>query len=203
MEKLLQKNKMTISEGLAKLKLLDKRIRKSMAMDYIGYKVGNKIQDKFNPESTKGDFQSIKDLIDYRTKLKTAINISNMKTKVKVAGKKLTVLEAIEYKQVIDYQKQWIQYISQSFRKVNEKIEYGNAETQERLDQQVRSAFEKATKKEIEQFTETFLKNNGYTLEDPLDIENVIKELDKSVDEFESEVDFVLSTSNATTIIEV
>jgi hypothetical protein len=71
------------------------------------------------------------------------------------------------------------------------------------LDAQVKSAFEKATKKEIEDFTQTFLKNNGYSMEDPLQIEKLMENLDKEIDEFESEVDFVLSTSNATTTIEV
>jgi undecaprenyl pyrophosphate synthase len=202
-DKVLEKTQMTVSEGLAKLKLLDKRIKKTMQMPYVGYKIGNKIQEDFDSEATKAKYQSLNDLMKYRNALKMAINESNLKTKVKVAGKKMTVLEAIEHKTLIDYKKNILEYVKRSYRDVNQKIDYGNENTQERLDAQVRSAFEKATKKEIEDFTETFLRNNGYSMEDPLDIEKLMENLDKEIDEFESEVDFVLSTSNAITTIEV
>jgi hypothetical protein len=202
-DKLLEKTQMTVSEGLAKLKLLDKRIMKSMRMDYAGYKIGNKIQEDFKPEETKAKYQSLNDLVNYRTALKMAINESNLKTEVKVAGKKMTVLEAIENKNTIQYKKAILNAIRSSYNAVQHQIETGNEHTQERLDAQVKSAFEKATKKEIEDFTQTFLKNNGYSMEDPLEIEKLIEKLDKEIDEFESEVDFCLSTSNATTTIEV
>ena len=202
-DKLLEKTQMTVSEGLAKLKLLDKRIMKNMRMDYVGYKIGNKIQEDFKPEDAKAKYQSLNDLMKYKSTLKMAINESNLKTKVKVAGKKMTVLEAIEYKNTIQYKKTILNAIKSSYNSVQHQIESGNDHTQERLDAQVKSAFEKATKKEIEDFTQTFLKNNGYSMEDPLEIEKLIENLDKEIDEFESEVDFCLSTSNATTTIEV
>lgn len=198
------KTKMTVSEGLAKLKLLDKRINKETAASvFVGYKVGSEIQGNFDGEKAKSSLQSIQDLIEYRTKLKMAINKSNLKTKVKIAGKEMTVLEAIENKSTIDYKKNLMRAIYSNLTKVKNEVDYGNANTQERLDSQVQAAFEKANKKEIESFSETFLKNNGYSLEDPIKAEKVIERFDKEIDEFESEVDFVLSTSNATTTIEV
>jgi len=202
-EKLLEKTEMTVSEGLAKLKLLDKRIRKAMTSEYVGYKIGNKVQENFESEKAKSNYQSLNDLMKYRSNLKMAINESNLKTKVKVAGKKMTVLEAIEYKTTIQYKKEFLESVRRNYIQVQQKIEYRNEETQERLDSQVKSAFEKASKKEIEDFTQTFLKNNSASLEDPLKIENLIESLDREIDEFESEVDFVLSTSNATTVIKV
>ena len=202
-DKLLEKTEMTVSEGLAKLKLLDKRIQKSMRMEYVGYKIGNKIQEDFKSEDVKAKYQSLNDLMKYRSTLKMAINESNLKTKVKIAGKKMTVLGAIEHKSIIQYKKGILHAIQNSYQGIKQKIEYGNDNTQDRLDAQVKSAFEKATKKEIEDFTQTFLKNNGYSMEDPLQIEKLFENLDKEIDEFETEVDFVLSTSNATTTIEV
>lgn len=198
------KTKMTVAEGLAKLKLLDKRIEKETSSTaYVGYKVGSKVQDDFDASRAKAGYQSVQDLIEYRTKVKMAINKSNLKTKVKVAGKEMTVLEAIEQKSVINYKKALMNAIYNDLQNAKRRVEYGNTETQERLDVQVQAAFEKSNKKEIESFSETFLKNNGYSLEDPIKAERTIEKLDKEIDEFESEVDFVLSTSNATTTIEV
>jgi len=197
------KKEMTVTEGLAQLKLLDKRIKKSTRGSIVGHKVGSTIQDNFNESEAKANFQSLKDLIDRRASLKMAINASNLSTKVKIGGKKMTVLEAIEFKKTIEYKKSILSRMLSDFSEQSRKVEYGNDETKERLDTQVRSAFEKATKKEIEDFSTTFNRNNGYSLVDPLGIEKLATDLDEEIDNFESEVDFVLSTSNATTTISV
>ena len=198
------KTKMTVSEGLAKLKLIDKRIRKEVSGgSFVGYKIGKKIQENFDEQKAKSDFDSIQDLILYRAKLKMAINESNVKTKVNVAGKEMTVLEAIEHKKTIEYKKILLDKLRSQFSEINYKIEVGNEDVQDRLDKQIQAAFEKANKKEIDAFTKTFLENNGYSLVDPLNISKTIDDFDKEIDEFESEVDFVLSTSNAITVIEV
>ena len=115
----------------------------------------------------------------------------------------MTVLEAIEHKKTIDYKRVLLDAIKRSYRSIQNTIDSGNEDTKYRLDKQVEAAFEKATRKEIEEFTKTFLKNNGYEMEDPLNIEKPIEDLDREIDEFESEVDFTLSTSNSLTSIEV
>lgn len=47
------------------------------------------------------------------------------------------------------------------------------------------------------------MKRNEYELLDPLNVKNVIETMEDCINEFESEVDAVLSESNATTIIEI
>jgi len=197
------KNKMTVSEGLAKLKLIDKRIMKSIQGSFVGYKVGNKVMDNFDSEKAKSKLDSVNSLIEYKSKVKMAINKSNLTTVVKIAGVEMTVLEAIENKNIVEYKKAFLNALRRNLGNVNSVVEAGNEEVNERLDSQVRSAFEKSNHKEIEAFTKAFLENNGYKLEDPLDITSLVEKLDKEIDDFESEVDFVLSTSNATTVIEI
>ena len=68
------KKTMTVSEGLAKLKLVDKRILKQVGTQYVGYKIGNKVQENFHTERVKSNYKSIQDLIAYRAALKMAIN---------------------------------------------------------------------------------------------------------------------------------
>ena len=197
------KAEMTVTEGLAQLKLLDKRITKATRNSVVGYKIGSTVQESFDEKDVKANWQALQDLISRRGSLKMAINKSNLKTQVKIDGKKMSVLEAIEFKNTITYKKNILKHILNNYTEVDRKINYGNDETKERLDTQVRSAFEKATKKEIQDFTDTFTKNNGYAMVDPLGVDVISTKLDEDIDNFESEVDFILSTSNATTTISV
>ena len=86
--------KITITEALAQLKLMDKRIMKGTKVSIVGYSIGDKPQQNFDAAEIKKNWQSLQDLISARSVLKMAINKSNLITKVTVAGVKMTVLEA-------------------------------------------------------------------------------------------------------------
>ena len=197
------KTEITVTEALATLKLLDKRIQKHIKQGIVGYKVGSNIQKEFSEKDVKENWQALQDLIVRRNDMKMAINISNVNTKISISNKKMTVLEAIEFRKTIEYKKDILKNITRNFGNIQDIIEYGNNETKERLDSQVKAAFEKASGKDIKDFTETFNKNNQYSMVDPLNIENLHAKLDEEIDGFENEIDFVLSTSNATTTIKV
>ena len=195
--------KMTVTQGLATLKLLDKRIQKASKMKTLGFKIGSQVQDNFDEKDTKSKYDSLVDLIDYRSRLKMAINVSNIQTLVKIGGRDASVLACIEHKTTLEYQAQFLKKLQREFSEATDKVEYNNQDVKERLDSQVRSAFEKATVKDIESFTNTFNKNNKVSLVDPLDVQKLIERLDNEIDTFLNEVDFILSTSNATTTISV
>jgi len=198
------KKEITVTQALAELKLFDKRINKLSELSIVGYKVGSTAKFDFSETNAKSIFDSLKDLIKNRASLKMAINESNIKTKVKIADVKMTVLDAIEMKSgTIKYKKRVLSNLQTHWDNIRTNIEYENDECKSRLDTQVRSAFEKASKKDIDDFTLTFNKNNKAVIIDPLGIEKIIKELDESIDNFEAEVDFVLSTSNATTLVKI
>jgi hypothetical protein len=55
----------------------------------------------------------------------------------------------------------------------------------------------------VDALTETFLKNNKAELVDPLGLQEVINTMEKSIQDFESNVDWVLSESNGRTMIVV
>ena len=55
----------------------------------------------------------------------------------------------------------------------------------------------------ITALTDTFMKNNKADLIDPLGLEAKIKELSEELDNFETNVDWVLSESNGRTTITV
>ena len=62
---------------------------------------------------------------------------------------------------------------------------------------------EKQTPEEVALHTDTFMKRNEQELLDPLKVKKVIEAMEGSVNEFKSEVDAVLSESNAKTFIEL
>ena len=55
----------------------------------------------------------------------------------------------------------------------------------------------------IDQTMKTFIDANGVTMIDPLDLKAKIEALQDKIDSFTSEVDSILSTSNAMTSIEI
>lgn len=194
----------TITEGLSQLKLLDKRITKEISsLSVVGVKEGSKVMNGFTPEGAKSEFQSVNALIERRAKLKMAINESNVKTIVSVSGVSMSVLSAIEHKKTLEYKRDLLKRLQKTHKYATEVVEENNHDVKLRLDAQVRSAFESASKKDIEDFSKTFMKNNQYDVIDALNVLDVMKKLDEEIDNFENEVDFVLSTSNATTTIEI
>ncbi len=61
----------------------------------------------------------------------------------------------------------------------------------------------KPTDEDVRAIVEPFIKRNAVTLVDPLNVEVLVENLQKEVDDFEVEVDAVLSETNAITIIEI
>ena len=196
--------KITITEALSKVKLVDKKITKKIAgAKFVGKQKGEKVLDNFEPESAKEDLQSIEDLISYRFKLKNAIHDSNQKTIVNISGKKYTVSEAIEFKEVSSYKLDLLRKMKNQSEVYSNQIALENEKVQERLDIQISNLFEKPSAVEVDSFSKSFLKSNEYSLVDPIDINKKIKEYEEEIDGFLNEVDFKLSTSNSVTFIEI
>ena len=203
MSKKNKKSTMTITQALNELKLLDKRIVKTITKSKIGVTIGTKIQNNFDETAAKADLQSVTDMIERRAAIKMLINKSNISTKVKVAGRQMSVLEAIEYKATIEYKNVLLRQVTSQYNAAVQEVNYNNEEVKRRLDSQISSVFEKPTDKDVKDFTATFEKNNNYSLSNPIKIEELSKTLDEEIDVFTNEVDYVLSTSNATTTIEI
>ena len=104
--------KITVTEGLNKLKLYDSKIKKAIDnLKLIGAKkksvdkVGVVNVEKFIADA-KAAHQSIMDLIRNRNTLKAAIVKSNAITYLEIGDRKMTVAEAIERKNSIQYEKE-------------------------------------------------------------------------------------------------
>lgn len=205
--------KITITRALREIKLIDKRIRNKISSShFVACKKGS--SEKVNriytieeySQNAESNFQSIIDLIERRKIIKSKISISNAKKTVKIAGKKYIKSEAIERKNSIEYEKELLDELKKQYRNAVSKMNYKNEEVQERLDQlmiQMVGKDKKDLAKENEAVAKVFRDQNEYSLVDPLKIEDIISKMEKEIDDFEAEVDFVLSEANSMDTIEV
>jgi len=196
-----KEKEITVAQALNELKLLDKKINKKIRQNvFVGVQVAGKPRRNFDPDEAKSSLQSVEDLIAQREKIKGAINASNMKTKVVIGGKKYTVAEAIITKDTMDYKDQLLQKLSHDFASANNEVEMLKNEIQEALDDQLKGIEDK---NKIKDFTETYLKLRTPELLDKINLGEYINNLENEIMEFQNEVDYVLSTSNATTTIKL
>ena len=193
---------MSIHQALSELKLLDSRIERAINSGrFIGTKklVESKVSQTrttvkdFNV-SAKADLESVRALIERRSEIKSKIVASNAKTKVTIGGTKYTVEEDL------------LRTLRYQFSKCIEEVETAN----NRVEREVIAEVDRQNQREenwnveqIKKYTDLQHEMRKWEIIDPLNLEQAIKELTDSIEQFNHEVDFVLSTSNATTFIEL
>lgn len=208
----MEKEKMLVTKALNELKLLDARITR--AINDAGFVAAAKTAEKkVTPGVTKNDFiasatasyQSVLDLIERRSRIKSAIVSSNASTEVEVAGEKMTVAEAIERKTSIEYEVKLLRTLKTQFGNAKSTAVTQNVMLEDRIDKYIEAMMGKEAKAKKDDFTEMIepiRTANEYSLVDPLNIEEKIKLLSEKIENFNSEVDSVLQVSNCVTWIE-
>lgn len=197
-------NDITITRALAQLKTLSERIDNTLEKSvFITYRYRGDTERKM----TEHNLQKVRDLIGYRKRLKAAIVESNASTYVTINGDTCTVAEAIERKSSIELEKRLLAKMKRELAEVSRKVESHNQQVQKKLDRLLEVEFGKDQVKSnvenMETISESYLKNNRAEMVDPLRLEEKITQLEESIMNFESEVDLVLSESNAITKINV
>ncbi len=201
---------LSVARALVELKTLDSRINKLISeIQFTICKTKNKntqySEDDFK-KKVESEYQSLNDLIKRREVVKNAIVISNSKTEVEIAGKKMTVSQAIEFKNTIKYKEQILYNMKKQRQMVIVENESHRQRVQNKIDENIKIVCGKDTKPDaltIQTITESISKSDPIDMYDPMGLENVIKELEKSIEDFTANVDFVLSESNALTLIVV
>jgi len=204
--------KMTIHRALSELKLIGAKIEAGIdAVNPSGVVQKGKLVDNIYPQETfekaaKEKFQSVVDLITRRNKIKSAIVQANGNTTIKVAGQTMTIADAINLKTVVELKKKFIDTLKKRHGKSKINLEKGNAPVEANALKLAEVALGKQGIKigdnDAQAVIEPFLLANKFTLVDPLDIEKKIATMEEEVNNFEAEVDAVLSEVNATTFIE-
>ena len=189
-------SKQSITRSLVELKTLDGRIRRildsGVFMTYkTKYKNTRYTEEDFKQTATS-DFQSANDLMSRRDKIKNAIVLSNATTLVEIAGTKMTVSQAIEFKNTIAYKTEMLALLKKQRQMVVVEVDAHRQRVQTKVDDNVKIICGKDGKPDA-----------SIDVYDPLNLDKVIKQMETEIEDFRANVDFVLSESNATTLIEV
>ena len=210
--RLTELKRMTIHRALTELKMLHNRIdsaRREVKVAVPNRKSNTKIDGMEIQEFMKnmqGSYDKVVGLIAYRNRLKALVVQSNAKTIVQVGSLQMSVAEAIERKQSIQYEKELLEKLREQYMQAIHTVVTKNDALPEKLETYLVNILgnkDKQSPEEVKLHTETFMKRNEYELIDPLNVKKIIDTLEANIDEFESEVDAVLSESNATTFIEI
>ena len=205
--------KISITRGLSELKVLKNRYEREIRdAKLIGVSVGKKMVSPYTSykpsdfeEQAKAGFQSLVDLEKRIIEIKTKIDQSNFITKVKVAGQEMTVLEAIEMKNLVDLKEQRLLLLKQQLKSARNSFEEAEKKNRERVEKNVADQTAAGTKDaNLEaEIKESIDRLYPLAIIDPIKVEDEIKQEEKFLEDFKGEVDFVLSESNSLTYIEI
>lgn len=208
------KETMTVTKALKELKLSNDKI--ASRMDKINptfVTVGEKLngvmvtpaeKEKWKREQ-KSILDSVKALIKRRDALKRAVVLSNAKEKVTIGEETMTIAEAIEKKNSIVYREQLLerlkQFQNQTRRTLENEKEVANESIHQMMMQFLGREKSNSSSKESEAQRKVFEEMFKIDLIEAYDVDEMINRLSKEIEEFELNVDDVLSVSNATTTI--
>lgn len=210
--------KMSITRALVELKNLDNKIKQAIqGAHFIGVTTGKDNNKKvFIPSGNdvasaqqliQGNFDKATQLISNRQKIKAAVVKSNAVTEVKLAGKVLTVAEAIETKTSLPYKELLLTTLVQQANSAHTHVSNINNKMNEDIDKALQVVYGnekgKVQSEMYEQVAEPQRKQKEGAILDPAKIDLKIKSLQDEIQTIKSELDFVLAESNAKTEIEV
>lgn len=213
----------TVHRALTRLKTLDAQIKKETAnLNAVAISVGDRKRmvgigrGAASPFSTvqeaeasiSASFKSLKALIELRSKIKSAVMASNAKTFVTVNGVKMTVQEAVERKNSIEYDKNLAATLYTQHASAMRMMDELNAQFQNKVEQSVstlvgRDSNTKVDEAQISVLRDAQAKVYAPSLVDPLGIAGEISKMSNDINGFLEEVDAVLVESNAKTEIDI
>lgn len=210
--------KLTLHRILSELKTIDDRIKKATDdLMHRAVKRGNQLiingrksnmsETEFTEEA-KATYQSVTDLIKRKFVLKSALLKANATTKVTIAGVEYTIIEAIEMKSLMDKKANLLQRMKRVNNSVdltfNDTVEQANTDFERLLSAQITGLTNKSDIAKVrEDYKVIFDKANTVTIVDPIESSEIIKSLEKEIEDFKVNVDSALSEINATTAIEI
>ena len=201
--------KMTIHRALGEIKLYDKKIVDLLDKDFVLAskkrlaKIHGVDVEKYK-EEMKANLQSLRALMRNRQTLKSAIAKSNETTEVTIGGETMTVLDAIERKNFMNMRMSVVNTLKAQFNRADREVRMYEDNLQANLENYIKNTTKELNNKDlIESLTESYKSLNEVVMIDPSNLRLVIEEMTKENDQFNTEVDYVLSESNSNTTIEV
>jgi hypothetical protein len=199
---------MSITQALAELKLLRKRFENCLEdAEFVTLKTkARQLDVAAFGVAARVSYQSYRDLLSRYNRIKAAIVVSNATAKVTVAGREYTLAEAVERKRTIATERECLRKMQEQWQRTQSEYEAHQREQQLRVDRLMMQELGKDKQTNVEvanSLQEAFLDSNKAEVVDPLKLEGLIREFKKELEDFETNVDWVLSESNGRTMVTV
>lgn len=199
----------TVTEILAELKTIDKRINKLIQqatfVAVLNPKTSTKTVKDVETDILSG-YQKATDLIERRNAMKAALVLSNATNKVVVNGKEYTIAEAIDAKShAMQYKSQMLSAMANQAQAANREYNRMTADVEQKASTlAAQIAGTSSTDRNSEVFIsayEEYKKANPIYLVNPLSLETKIQDMADELDAFALNVDTALSVANAKTVV--
>lgn len=204
--------KISVQRALTEIKTIDARIeKKTLSLRVVEIAKEGKLlsgTDKidFNKRA-ESDLNSLSDLIGRKSLLKLAINKSNLVTEIKIKTDTITVAGAILLKEVFKQKEILYDKMQNQLGEITRKVNSVNDRVNENALKLAQSALGKDNvdigETDVDMVIKPFLKINLLEIIDPLSVSELVLEGKDEIIDFFSDIDILLSESNALTFIEV
>ena len=208
--------KISVTRALVELKTLCDRINRAITQGvFVSTVVGHGTQRKSLdfPSVTelenkiKGSFDSVNALIAEREKVKSAVVLSNANTHVQLMNRTMTVAEAIELKSTLEFRTYYLNTLRAQVTQSRVRATTDNTKLEGKIETLLTTLYgsekTRVDQASVAAVSEPQRNQHEVTVFDPCTISTKIDQLQSEVEILTSEIDFVLSESNAKTEIEV
>lgn len=198
----------SVTQALSEIKMLDKRIQRlTTETVFISTATKNNQRKDDMVHKAVSNYQQLRDLMEFRKRVKCAIVMSNATTSIDVGTQTYTVAEAIERKSSIQLDKQLLETMRRQRANVDREINVNNQEAKRNLQRLLEQNFGKDNTKtdptSLSQTEDAFWTNNRWEKIDPLKLDTQIERLTDDIEMFDKNVDFALSASNSQTKVTI
>lgn len=208
---------MSITRALTRAKTIEKQLTRLVESQYVVTLMKREVDDvsdvfKDNLKMTQSNFDQFNDLFAELNNIKAAVRKSNEVTKVVIGGEELTVADALVYKNTIAYRNSFLDRITRENRNAESRVEQSKISADTKFASVRENLIKNSQGQDVsEDYLKTVLTEEERRLKKAIvevkvsgikDVNDYIEAERKRIDTFIEEVDYVLSESNATTIIE-
>lgn len=208
---------MSITRALTRAKTIEKQLGRLVESQYVVTLMKREVDDvsdvyQDNLKMTQSNFDQFNDLFAELNNIKAAVRKSNEVTKVVIGGEELSVADALVYKNTIVYRNNFLDRITRENRNAESRVEQSKINADNKFASVRENLIKNSQGQDVsEDYLKTVLTEEERRLKKAIvevkvsGINNVNEYIEaerKRINTFIEEVDYVLSESNATTIIE-
>jgi len=208
---------MSITRALTRAKTIEKQLARLVESQFVVTLMKREVDDvsdvyQDNLKMTKSNFDQFNDLFAELNNIKAAVRKSNEVTKVVIGGEELTVADALVYKNTIVYRNNFLDRITRENRNAESRVEQSKISADTKFASVRENLIKNSQGQDVsEDYLKTVLTEEERRLKKAIievkvsginNVNEFIEAERKRINTFLEEVDYVLSESNATTIIE-